>query len=103
MFGSIKESGATGGKILFDIDRNGRALTVAEIIAPDVARFLKNDCAFPDRRELNIEVLEGGELFGLLTRQVDRVKIHPPIAIGNEIDTIVRAPHRADILGRVIR
>ena len=57
---------------------------------------------FADGWKLDVEILKGGQLFQFFAREINRKKIHSAIAIGGEIDAIIRSPHRADILRRII-
>ena len=44
-----------------------------------------------------------GELLGFLRREIDNEQIHAVVAVGDKIDLVVRSPHRADVLGGVVR
>ena len=58
MFRSVDKGGAPGGEILLNVDRDRRRLPARQIVTPDVARLLEDDRVFPDRRELDVEILE---------------------------------------------
>src|SRR5262249_12319940 len=70
---------------------------------PDIARLLENYRVFADRRKLNVVVCEMRELPGFLCRRIDNEQIHAVVAIGNEIDFVVRSPHWADVLRGFVR
>ena len=40
--------------------------------------------------------------FVSLLVEINRKKIHPAVAIGDEVDAVIRSPHRADILCRIV-
>ena len=103
MFGCIDKRRAADRKIFLDLDRHRRCLTAREIVAPDVSRLLEHDRVFADRRKLDVEISEVRELLGFLRRKVDNEQIHAVVAIGDEIDLVVRSPHRADVLRGIVR
>ena len=64
----VNQPGAARGKIFFHLNWDGRGLSTGEIEAPDVAAVLEDDGVLAERGELDVEVLEVGELLGLLRR-----------------------------------
>ena len=100
MLGGIDERGAATAKSSLIAIGTWRGLSGREIETPDVAGLLEDDRVRADRRELDVVVLEGGELLRFLRREVDREEVHPAVAVGEEVDLVVRAPHRADVLRR---
>ena len=102
MFGCIDKRGASNCEIFLDLNRHRRGLTARQIVTPDVSGLLEHDRVFADRRELDVEICEVRELPGFLRRKVDNEQVHAVVAIGDEIDFVVRPPHRADILCRIV-
>ncbi len=84
-------------------NRHRRGLSTGEVKTPDITGLLKHDRVLPDGGKLDVEILEARKLFRLLAREIGREKIHPTVAIGDVIDTVVGAPHRANVLRRIVR
>ena len=42
------------------------------------------------------------ELLCLLRCRIDNEEVHPAVAIRNEIDFVIRSPHRADVLRGIV-
>ena len=102
MFGCIHQGRTSDRQIFLDLDRQRRGLAALQIVSPDVAGLFENDRFFPDRRKFDVEIFEVGELLCFLRDKIDNKQIHPAVAIGNEIDLVVRSPHRANVLGRIV-
>jgi len=103
MFRCIEEGCTAGGEILFNLNRDRSRLPGRQIPAPDVASLLEDDRVFPEARELDVKIREARQLLHFLGPEVDREEIHSPIAIGEKINVVIRSPHRANVLGRIVR
>src|SRR4051794_11020564 len=103
MLRGVDKSGASGGEILFYFNWHRRGLAAREIVSPNITGLFKDDRILSERRKLDIEILEGSELFRLLAGQVGRKQVHATVAIGSVVDAIVRAPHRANVLRGIVR
>ena len=102
MFCGVNQSRASNREIFLDLNRQWRGLAALQIVSPDVTGLFENDRFLPDRRKFDVEIFEARQLFRFLRGKIDTEQIHPAIAIGDEINFVVRSPHRADVLGRII-
>ena len=98
MFRSIDKSGAAGGEVLLNLNRDRSRLPVRQIVTPDVASLLEDDRVFPDGGELDVKILEASSAASFPCPEIDREEIHSPIAIGEKINVVIRSPHRANVL-----
>ena len=64
--------------------------------------MFENDRVLADGRKFDVEIFEARELFRCLRGKIDNEQVHSTIAIGDEIDFVVRTPHRTDVLGRIV-
>ena len=102
MLRRIDQCRAARGEVFLEVDRHYRRLPAGQIVTPDVTRLFEYNRVLPDRRELDVVILEGRELLGVFAGQIRREEIHPAVAIGDEIDAVIRPPHRADVLRRIV-
>ena len=102
MFGCVHERIASDREIFFDLDRHSSGLAGFQIVTPDVTGLLEHDCLLGDRRKLDVEILKGGELSRFLGAEIGRKEIHAAVAIRQEINLVVRSPHWADVLRRIV-
>ena len=102
MLGGIDQSATATVEIFLDVDRNRAGLTGRQIVAPDVSGLLEYDRLLSNRRELDVEIGEMRELRGFLRHRIDREEVHPVVAIRDEIDFVVRSPHRTDVLRGIV-
>src|SRR5262245_19575663 len=62
MFRCIDKVGAAGGEVLLNLNWNRSRLSTRQVVTPDVARLFEDDRVFPNRRELDIKILEARQL-----------------------------------------
>ena len=103
MLSRIDQSAAAAVEVFFDVDGHRGGLTGGQIITPDVTGLLKHDRLFAHRWELDVEVREVRQLLCFLRCKIHNEEIHPVVPVRNEIDLVVRSPHRADVLRRIVR
>ena len=70
MLGRIDQGRAARREIFLDLDWHHGRLPAGQIVAPDVARLFEHDRVLPDRRELDVVILEGRELLGVLAGEI---------------------------------
>ena len=102
MLGCINQPATTAVKIFFNLNWHRRRLSRGKIVAPDISRLLEYDRVFPDRRKPNVEISEVCELLCFFACKINNEQVHPVVAIGNEVDFVVRPPHWADVLRWII-
>ncbi len=102
MFGCIDQRISSDREIFLDVDRHGARFAALQVVTPNVAGLLEYDGLFADRRKLDVEIFKGGELSRFLGAEIGRKQIHSAVAIGQEINFIIRSPHRADVLSRIV-
>ena len=103
MLGCVDQPAVATVEIFLDCDRHRRGLTCGEIIAPDVTGLLKHDRVFADGWKFDVEISKVRELLRFFCCEINDEQIHPIVAVGDEIDLIVRSPHRADVLRGIVR
>src|SRR5215475_4241678 len=98
MLGCIDQSAAATVEVFLDINRDRRGLSGCEIVPPDVTGLFEHDRLLADGWKLNVEVREMRELLCFLRCKIHSEEVHAVVTVRNEIDFIVRSPHRADVL-----
>src|SRR6201993_5090920 len=78
-------------------------MTCSQIITPDVTGLLKHDRLFAHRWKLDVEIREVSQLLCFLRCKIHNEEVHPVVPVRNEIDLVVRSPHRADVLRWIVR
>ncbi len=103
MLGCVDQSAVATVEIFLDCDRHRCGLTCGKIVAPDVTGLLEYDRVFAERRKLDVEISEVRELLRFFCCEINDEQVHPIVAVGDKIDFVVWSPHRADILGWIVR
>ena len=103
MLGRVNQRRSAEREIFLDLNRHRRGLACGKIVAPDVSRLLEYYRVFADGRKLDVEIGEVRELLCLFCRKIDNEQVHAVVAVGEEINFVIRCPHWADVLRGIVR
>ncbi len=82
-------------------DRHDLVAARNEVIGPEIHLVLVDDLAVAHGRPADVVIVEAGVTLDIGAVRLHRSEVRPPPAIGDEVDSPVRAPHREGILAVV--